>query len=326
MRAQWVEACEEAREMLAGKDGSDVCGRRRQGGAARNDPGDTKIKERGRNRRPPGRGLRAESDDEVDVGSAGVVEPAGAVGGERDAGGMDQDFGSSSVGAERRAGALDASGRLATQGRRRGGGKAGWEGMEGGQDLVGKRIEVWWDGEAEWFGGVIAKYSCKTKKHTVEYDDGEVIVEDLTKSNVRILEEPPATPADADSLALRGHHRAGRNTGYGSGARESKVGAAEADARVSCAGGDGAGQDADRLTPSPSLPSLFQEAGGGTTERECVAGWRDRNASGRYDRNGHHRLSPARGCVSQAQSLSRSPFLSSSFFLLLLSDPFSGSV
>jgi hypothetical protein len=47
----------------------------------------------------------------------------------------------------------------------------------------------------QWFGGWISKYHTRTHTHTVEYDDGEVIQEDLSKSKVRWLSTDHAAAA-----------------------------------------------------------------------------------------------------------------------------------
>ena len=84
---------------------------------------------------------------------------------------------------------------------------------------LGLRVEVWWDGEEEWFGGNIVKYENKTKKHMIEYDDNDVIVEDLRKSRVRwpANSKPTAEPTDGkpsaevDAVAGDGGSRVARD-------------------------------------------------------------------------------------------------------------------
>lgn len=39
--------------------------------------------------------------------------------------------------------------------------------------VVDARVRVFWDGEGEWFEGVIAAYSASDRRFLVHYDDGE---------------------------------------------------------------------------------------------------------------------------------------------------------
>ena len=39
--------------------------------------------------------------------------------------------------------------------------------------LVGKRIEVYWDGDARYYKGRVARYAPRTGRHEVAYDDDE---------------------------------------------------------------------------------------------------------------------------------------------------------
>ena len=39
--------------------------------------------------------------------------------------------------------------------------------------LVGKRIEVYWDGDARFYKGRVARYAPRTGRHEVAYDDDE---------------------------------------------------------------------------------------------------------------------------------------------------------
>lgn len=38
----------------------------------------------------------------------------------------------------------------------------------------GRRIEVWWPAEQQWFAGFVTGYSSSTRRHTIKYDDGDV--------------------------------------------------------------------------------------------------------------------------------------------------------
>lgn len=45
---------------------------------------------------------------------------------------------------------------------------------------TGRRVEVYWDGEEEWFAGQVEGYDREAQTHRVRYDDGDVFDEDLT--------------------------------------------------------------------------------------------------------------------------------------------------
>ena len=64
----------------------------------------------------------------------------------------------------------------------------------------------------QWFGGWISKYHTRTRTHTVEYDDGEVIQEDLSKSKVR-------WPSTDHAAAARGGGGGGVADASGRGGR-----------------------------------------------------------------------------------------------------------
>jgi len=44
-------------------------------------------------------------------------------------------------------------------------------------DLIGRRVRVWWSGEHKWFDGTVTKR--KKRLHVVHYDDGDVVAERL---------------------------------------------------------------------------------------------------------------------------------------------------
>ncbi|GKG06371.1 phospholipase-like protein, partial [Tanacetum coccineum] len=45
--------------------------------------------------------------------------------------------------------------------------------VEYGENLVGKRIKVWWPADKKYYEGVVESFDCSKKKHKVLYDDGE---------------------------------------------------------------------------------------------------------------------------------------------------------
>jgi hypothetical protein len=42
-----------------------------------------------------------------------------------------------------------------------------------GDDLVGKRVEVFWPDDVEWYGGKVIGFDNSSDKHCILYDDGE---------------------------------------------------------------------------------------------------------------------------------------------------------
>ncbi|KAL4452081.1 hypothetical protein ABPG75_007743 [Micractinium tetrahymenae] len=47
------------------------------------------------------------------------------------------------------------------------------EGAESGGAMVGRRIGIWWDGDALFYYGTVIGYDSLTQLHTVQYDDGQ---------------------------------------------------------------------------------------------------------------------------------------------------------
>jgi hypothetical protein len=91
----------------------------------------------------------------------------------------------------------ERKGQQASEGeRRRGGGaprkrmvpkRAAKAGGVGGFKVVGRRVQVWWDGERQWFAGEIAVFNARTGRHSIKYDDGDEEVVDLRKQRLRWL-------------------------------------------------------------------------------------------------------------------------------------------
>ena len=48
-----------------------------------------------------------------------------------------------------------------------------------GPEVVGRRVAVWWSGDAQWFDGVVALHLADAGRHRILYDDGEKKVHDL---------------------------------------------------------------------------------------------------------------------------------------------------
>lgn len=55
-----------------------------------------------------------------------------------------------------------------------------------GQDLVGKRIQVWWKQEKQWYRGKITGFNA-TGKHYITYDDGDKEWVDLNLEQWELL-------------------------------------------------------------------------------------------------------------------------------------------
>ena len=47
-----------------------------------------------------------------------------------------------------------------------------------GPKLVGRRIEVWWDGDGRFFGATVEAYSTRAKEHGIDCDAGRIIWND----------------------------------------------------------------------------------------------------------------------------------------------------
>ncbi len=54
------------------------------------------------------------------------------------------------------------------------------------EDLEGRRIRVWWPAESEWYEGTVGGRSGR--KHSVEYDDGDTELVDLSREKFELLE------------------------------------------------------------------------------------------------------------------------------------------
>lgn len=49
-----------------------------------------------------------------------------------------------------------------------------------GQDLLNRRVEVWWGGDEEWYTGTVTDYNEATHYYSIRYDDGHSIITDLS--------------------------------------------------------------------------------------------------------------------------------------------------
>jgi hypothetical protein len=60
-----------------------------------------------------------------------------------------------------------------------------------GQDVVGRRIKVWWPDDRAWYSGTVTKFVRRSRKHVIEYDDGEVETVVLHKERVKFIVPRP---------------------------------------------------------------------------------------------------------------------------------------
>ena len=47
------------------------------------------------------------------------------------------------------------------------------ESVKPGQELLGRRVRVFWAADQKWYGGSLSEYSAASGKHLCEYDDGD---------------------------------------------------------------------------------------------------------------------------------------------------------
>ena len=57
--------------------------------------------------------------------------------------------------------------------------------------ILGERVEVWWEDDRRWYGGVVRAFDLISGSHTVVYDDGAQRIPDRPR-----LEPEPAAPCD----------------------------------------------------------------------------------------------------------------------------------
>lgn len=77
----------------------------------------------------------------------------------------------------------------------------------GSEDLIGKRIKVWWPLDKKFYEGVVESFDSSKRRHTVLYDDGDVEVLNLAKEKWEIVasDDPPVKARKKD--------HSGRNQG-----------------------------------------------------------------------------------------------------------------
>ncbi|KAF8103411.1 hypothetical protein N665_0188s0347 [Sinapis alba] len=65
-----------------------------------------------------------------------------------------------------------------------------------GEDLVGKRVNIWWPLDKTFYEGVVESYSSRNKMHKVVYTDGESEQLNLVKERWELLEDLPSASED----------------------------------------------------------------------------------------------------------------------------------
>ena len=83
-------------------------------------------------------------------------------------------------------------------------------------EIVGKRVEVWWSGEDAWFAGIVTAFQSDSGKHKITYDDGDKGGFDVALDTVRFIaaaspstagagdaKEEPAAPASTPRPSKR---------------------------------------------------------------------------------------------------------------------------
>ncbi|PWA91605.1 phospholipase-like protein [Artemisia annua] len=60
--------------------------------------------------------------------------------------------------------------------------------VEHGENLVGRRIKVWWSTDKTYYQGVVKSFDCRKKRHKVLYDDGEEELLDLKQEQWKLAE------------------------------------------------------------------------------------------------------------------------------------------
>ena len=87
-----------------------------------------------------------------------------------------------------------------------GDGDKGKKGADAAMDLLGKRVEVLWEGDEgeddSWYPAVVKEYNIESKQHLVEFDDGDVDWYDLQSIAYRMVAAEPAADAKAAAAPL----------------------------------------------------------------------------------------------------------------------------
>ena len=62
-----------------------------------------------------------------------------------------------------------------------------WSRRHSSLNSVRANIQVWWQDEGAWFTGSVASYDTNSRKHVVDYDDGDEEELDMAQEKYEIL-------------------------------------------------------------------------------------------------------------------------------------------
>ncbi|CAA0837188.1 binding [Striga hermonthica] len=81
------------------------------------------------------------------------------------------------------------------------------------EDLIGRRIKVWWPMDKEYYEGVVKSFDTEKKKHVILYDDGDVEVLRLEKERWELVDNDPKGSGSSKGLSRNGgSSRKGNNS------------------------------------------------------------------------------------------------------------------
>jgi DNA (cytosine-5)-methyltransferase 1 len=63
--------------------------------------------------------------------------------------------------------------------------------LPAGQEMLNRRVEIWWGGDAEWYAGTVTAYNEASQLYTILYDDGVSKITDLScavKTPCRVID------------------------------------------------------------------------------------------------------------------------------------------
>ncbi|KAF3663138.1 putative transcription initiation factor TFIID subunit 5-like [Capsicum annuum] len=90
------------------------------------------------------------------------------------------------------------------------------EAVQGGRNLVGKKIKVWWPLDEKFYEGIVGSYDSSKKKFTVNYVDGDVEKINLSKERWQLVEDDNISEeeqvASADAASESHKKKKPRNT------------------------------------------------------------------------------------------------------------------
>ncbi|GER48127.1 sister chromatid cohesion protein pds5 [Striga asiatica] len=72
------------------------------------------------------------------------------------------------------------------------------------EDLIDRRIKVWWPMDKEYYEGVVKSFDTEKKKHVILYDDGDVEVLRLEKERWELVDNDPKGSGSSKGLSRKG--------------------------------------------------------------------------------------------------------------------------